>query len=229
VDRSPGGQLHGLPVRPGWAIQVGKVLRDGIGAVCGLTPGSRRSCLRSSATPNGPSAVVLVLETPHAAHGRGVAAWVGQKAALAPSQLTFVGRADGESRRRCADRRAHFGDGIAQDGQARLRCEQDRERDRYGAPATGREETISGRSVAPTTASCTAARRAIPSRPMTRSWPRLVPKIPASASKDYGTPFYDIFKRYDGDFYKIDPLLFSPAEVWLTRRAEAGRRTTRDI
>src|SRR5207245_7826338 len=44
----------------------------------------------------------------------------------------------------------------------------------------------------------------------------LVPKIPASASKDYGTPFYDIFKRYDGDFYKIDPLLFSPAEVWLT-------------
>src|SRR5439155_531748 len=41
----------------------------------------------------------------------------------------------------------------------------------------------------------------------------LVPKIPASASKDYGTPFYDIFKRYDSDFYKIDPLLFSPAEV----------------
>jgi len=45
---------------------------------------------------------------------------------------------------------------------------------------------------------------------------KLVPRIPASASKDYGTPFYDIFKRYDGDFYKIDPLLFSPAEVWLT-------------
>ena len=31
---------------------------------------------------------------------------------------------------------------------------------------------------------------------------------PASASSDYGTPFYDIFKRYDNDFYKIDPLLF---------------------
>ena len=44
----------------------------------------------------------------------------------------------------------------------------------------------------------------------------LVPKIPASASKDYGTPFSEIFKRYEGDFYKIDPLLFSPAEVWLT-------------
>lgn len=40
--------------------------------------------------------------------------------------------------------------------------------------------------------------------------------LPSSASKDYGTPFYEIFKRYDNDFYKIDPLLFSPAEVWLT-------------
>jgi methenyltetrahydromethanopterin cyclohydrolase len=44
----------------------------------------------------------------------------------------------------------------------------------------------------------------------------LVPKIPASASRDYGTPFSEIFKRYDGDFYKIDPQLFSPAEVWIT-------------
>jgi methenyltetrahydromethanopterin cyclohydrolase len=44
----------------------------------------------------------------------------------------------------------------------------------------------------------------------------LVPQIPASASRDYGTPFSEIFKRYDGDFYKIDPLLFSPAEVWIT-------------
>jgi methenyltetrahydromethanopterin cyclohydrolase len=44
----------------------------------------------------------------------------------------------------------------------------------------------------------------------------LAEKLPASASRDYGTPFYEIFQRYDGDFYKIDPLLFSPAEVWLT-------------
>lgn len=44
----------------------------------------------------------------------------------------------------------------------------------------------------------------------------LAAKVPSSSSSDYGTPFYDIFKRYDNDFYKIDPLLFSPAEVWLT-------------
>ena len=38
------------------------------------------------------------------------------------------------------------------------------------------------------------------------------PKVPSSASKDHGEPFAELFKRY-GDFYKIDPLLFSPAEV----------------
>jgi methenyltetrahydromethanopterin cyclohydrolase len=51
---------------------------------------------------------------------------------------------------------------------------------------------------------------------------QLAERLPASASADYGTPFYDIFKRYNNDFYKIDPMLFSPAEVWLTS-ATSGR------
>jgi methenyltetrahydromethanopterin cyclohydrolase len=51
---------------------------------------------------------------------------------------------------------------------------------------------------------------------------KLAEQIPASASRDYGTPFYEIFQRYGGDFYKIDPLLFSPAEVWLTS-TQSGR------
>ena len=50
----------------------------------------------------------------------------------------------------------------------------------------------------------------------------LARRLPASASSDYGSPFYDIFKRYNNDFYKIDPMLFSPAEVWLTS-ATSGR------
>lgn len=41
----------------------------------------------------------------------------------------------------------------------------------------------------------------------------LVEKVPSSASRDYGIPFYEIFQRYGGDFYKIDPKLFSPAQV----------------
>ena len=44
----------------------------------------------------------------------------------------------------------------------------------------------------------------------------LVQRLPAAASSDYGTPFFEIFERYERDFYRIDPLLFSPAEVWLT-------------
>lgn len=43
----------------------------------------------------------------------------------------------------------------------------------------------------------------------------LIERLPSSSSRDYGTLFYDLFKRYDGDFYKIDPLLFSPAEVYI--------------
>jgi methenyltetrahydromethanopterin cyclohydrolase len=51
---------------------------------------------------------------------------------------------------------------------------------------------------------------------------QLAERLPSSTSSDYGTPFYDIFKRYDNDFYKIDPMLFSPAEVWITS-ATSGR------
>jgi methenyltetrahydromethanopterin cyclohydrolase len=39
------------------------------------------------------------------------------------------------------------------------------------------------------------------------------PKVPSASSKDHGAPFAEVFARYNGDFYKIDPLLFSPAEV----------------
>lgn len=40
------------------------------------------------------------------------------------------------------------------------------------------------------------------------------PKVPSCAQADYGVPFVEIFERYDRDFYKIDRLLFSPAEVF---------------
>ena len=43
----------------------------------------------------------------------------------------------------------------------------------------------------------------------------LVSQIPASTSKDYGKPFYDTLKAAEFDFYKIDPMLFSPAEIFL--------------
>lgn len=39
------------------------------------------------------------------------------------------------------------------------------------------------------------------------------PKVPSSASPDHGAPFAEVFARYNHDFYKVDPLLFSPAQV----------------
>ncbi len=41
----------------------------------------------------------------------------------------------------------------------------------------------------------------------------LANKLPSSASEAYGKPFADIFSEVGGDFYKIDPMLFSPAKV----------------
>ena len=50
----------------------------------------------------------------------------------------------------------------------------------------------------------------------------LVPRLPASASPDCGAPFYETFKKANFDFYAIDPLLFSPAEIAVTNAA-SGR------
>jgi methenyltetrahydromethanopterin cyclohydrolase len=44
----------------------------------------------------------------------------------------------------------------------------------------------------------------------------LAEALPSSASRDFGAPFAEIFRRFKGDFYAIDPMLFSPAEVIVT-------------
>ena len=50
----------------------------------------------------------------------------------------------------------------------------------------------------------------------------IVPRLPSSASDDYGEPFGHVLEAADWDFYKIDPMLFSPAEVRLVSVA-SGR------
>ena len=42
---------------------------------------------------------------------------------------------------------------------------------------------------------------------------KLAKNLPSQNSKDFGIPFTQIFKKYHGDFYKIDGSLFSPAKV----------------
>lgn len=44
----------------------------------------------------------------------------------------------------------------------------------------------------------------------------LASRLPSSASKDYGRPFAETFRAYKGDFFAIDPMLFSPARVTVT-------------
>jgi methenyltetrahydromethanopterin cyclohydrolase len=50
----------------------------------------------------------------------------------------------------------------------------------------------------------------------------LARRLPSAASNSFGTPFGELLAAADGNFYDIDPLLFSPAAVTLTSR-ESGR------
>jgi methenyltetrahydromethanopterin cyclohydrolase len=50
----------------------------------------------------------------------------------------------------------------------------------------------------------------------------LIEKVPSASSKDYGTPFFELFQRYGGDFYRIDRMLFSPAQVTMNN-VNSGR------
>ena len=47
-------------------------------------------------------------------------------------------------------------------------------------------------------------------------------KVPSCVSKDYGQPFAKTFEKYDFDFYKVDPGLFSPAMLTIVN-LKSGR------
>ena len=50
----------------------------------------------------------------------------------------------------------------------------------------------------------------------------LAHRLPSGSSKDYGKPFAEVFRDYGFDFFRIDPMLFSPARVAVTALA-SGR------
>jgi methenyltetrahydromethanopterin cyclohydrolase len=50
----------------------------------------------------------------------------------------------------------------------------------------------------------------------------LARRLPSAASEAFGTPFGELLAAVDWNFYDIDPMLFSPAEVTLTS-TESGR------
>ncbi len=50
-------------------------------------------------------------------------------------------------------------------------------------------------------------------------------RVPSGASPNHGSPFAEIFARYGQDFYKIDPMLFSPALI-VFHNLKTGRTHT---
>jgi len=60
---------------------------------------------------------------------------------------------------------------------------------------------------------------------------QLAETLPSTTSRDHGKPFAEIFKAFNGDFYAIDPLLFSPAEAIVTAidTGETFRTGARDL
>ena len=224
-----GRRLCGPTIRPkscmasqyaGWAINPEGFFAMG-SARCARRPASKRSCLQSWATRRTATRGVLVLE------GRALPTEHGGRHGWPPRRVVARGAdlrrgAHREPRRRRADCRARPRNRASQDGNARLRRHARRQRDGNGAVADAGAKRHAGdrphqrlHSLRRSGAICGARRRRRTGRARRRA-------CPASASADYGTPFYDIFKRYDNDFYKIDPMLFSPAEVWLTS-ATSGR------
>ncbi len=203
----------------GWAISVGKFFAMGSGP---LRAHARveRELFEKLAYEEQADEAVLVMET-RALPDDQVAAWVAEKARLQPLQLTFVvaptaSLAGGvQISARIIETGLHKMETLGFDvrrvvaamGTAPL------------PPVAKNDLRAIGR-----TNDCILyggqARYTI--RASDAELEKLAEQVPATASRDYGTPFYEIFQRYGGDFYKIDPLLFSPAEVWLTS-TESGR------
>jgi methenyltetrahydromethanopterin cyclohydrolase len=197
----------------GWAIQVDKYFAMGSGP---LRAHARVESELFEKLDYGERAArgVLVLET-RLLPTDAVAAWVSRKAELAPAQLTFV-----------AAPTASIAGGVQI--AARILETGLHKMDTLGFDV---RKVVSGIGTAPVAPVAKSDLRGIGRTndcilyggqarytvlADDAELAELAPRVPSAASRDYGTPFYEIFKRYDNDFYKIDPLLFSPAEVWLT-------------
>ena len=58
-----------------------------------------------------------------------------------------------------------------------------------------------------------------------RSLAEIGPRVPSSASADYGRPFAEVLASCDNDFYRVDPLLFSAAQITFVN-LDSGQRHT---
>ena len=164
---------------------------------------------------------VLCLETRDAPPDE-LAAYVAERAGVGAGRPDAPLRADREPGRRRPDRRARGRDRAAQAARARVRRPPRGERRSAAARCRRSAARTRRRSGARTTPSSTAARSSSPwTRPTTSSEPRAAAALrrprATTASRSARSS-----RRADWDFYEIDPLLFSPAEVRLVSAA-SGR------
>jgi methenyltetrahydromethanopterin cyclohydrolase len=196
----------------GWAISVEKYFAMGSGPLRAHARVERELFAKLRYAEQATRGV-LVLET-RTPPGEDVARWVAGKAGLEPSQLTFV-----------VAPTASIAGGVQI--VARVLETGLHKMDTVGFDITRVRSGIGTAPIPPVakndlkaigrTNDCVLyggqARYAVDADDTTLA--DLAAKLPAAASRDYGTPFAETFERYGRDFYKIDPLLFSPAEVWL--------------
>ncbi|MEM2902130.1 MAG: methenyltetrahydromethanopterin cyclohydrolase [Candidatus Bathyarchaeia archaeon] len=57
----------------------------------------------------------------------------------------------------------------------------------------------------------------------------LVKSAPSSSSKDYGKPFYEVFKAADYDFYKVDPGFFAPAFIAVNNLSSGATHSAGEV
>lgn len=50
----------------------------------------------------------------------------------------------------------------------------------------------------------------------------IIEKTPSCSSQEFGSPFLELFKKYEYDFYKIDKMLFSPAKITIENVASGN-------
>jgi methenyltetrahydromethanopterin cyclohydrolase len=203
----------------GWAIQVDKYFAMGSGPLRAHARVEKELFAKLGYVEEA-TCGVLVLETRNSPT-EAVAAWVSQKAGLEPSQLTFVAAPTASIAgtvqiiARILETGLHKMDTLGFDvnkvvsGIGTAPLPQVAQNDLEAIGRTNDCILYGGQARYTMDADDAELKK-------------LGPNVPASASRDYGTPFSEIFRRYDGDFYKIDPLLFSPAEVWLTS-ARSGK------
>ncbi len=195
----------------------------------GRLPGSSR-CSRKLTYKDAASSAVLVLETaepPPAAVVKKVATATGAGGRSAHLPLC----ADPEPRQRqCRSSRACWRWRCTKANDLGYSAGEYRRRHRCGAHPCPAFRISSPPWAAPTTRSSMAGWCSSSSGVRQGDAGALAEKLPSVASRDFGEPFARIFERFKGDFYAIDPLLFSPAEVIVTRdrnRPHLPRRRAR--